>query len=412
MGVSVSGRMCARGTGGTRGITLVAVFGVLAAVGLGAGVSVAAARPAVSAVVHQISAAAQRGALAYWTPARMAAARSAALPPATARPAVEPPKGIPTAVHFSGVPTTGALFTSMSGQDHFCTADAVKSALGDLVVTAAHCVDAKEFAANVIYVPGYDRGHEPYGAWAVQSIVVAPGWQKSHDPDLDFAFLAVGQASGARIQAVTGALTLGFTLPYKQTIEVIGYNDTDTEPVRCLTKSFKFRAGQMEFYCHGFWIGTSGGPWIIGYDARNGTGTVFGGIGGYEEGGDYEWASYSPYFGSAIRVLYEQAEKLAPPAPTPSPTPSPSPTPTLTSSPTPAPSLSPTPSVTPSGLRDLGAAHLAERVGEQFQPGAVRAAQPVHGVTAHDGQPGAEEPDAVRSLPWRRSRLTGRAAPR
>ena len=65
----------------------------------------------------------------------------------------------------------------------------------------------------------------------------------------------------------------------------------------------------MEFYCHGFWTGTSGGPWIIGYNARNGTGTVFGVIGGYELGGDYEWASYSAYFGSAARILYEQVER-------------------------------------------------------------------------------------------------------
>ena len=65
----------------------------------------------------------------------------------------------------------------------------------------------------------------------------------------------------------------------------------------------------MEFYCHGFWTGTSGGPWIIGYNARNGTGTVFGVIGGYELGGDYEWASYSAYFGSAARTLYQQVER-------------------------------------------------------------------------------------------------------
>ncbi len=363
-----------------RGIRLIAV---LAAAALMAGGSVAAARAAgarprdtgPAAVVHRISAAAQRSALAYWTPARMAAAATAASMATArsgARPSVSPPpKGIPTAVHFNGVPTTGALFSSAGGQDHFCTADVVNSTAGDLVITAAHCVDGNGFATNIDYVPEYNNGHAPYGLWAVQSITVAAGWQKSHDPDLDVAFLTVGQAGGTRIQAVTGGLTLGFTLHYKQTIEVIGYNDTDTKPVRCLTKSFRFRDGQMEFYCHGFWTGTSGGPWIIGYNARTGAGTVFGGIGGYQEGGQYEWASYSPYFGSAVRTLFGQAERQQTPAPAPSPS--------LTATPTPAPSATPvpapTPTVTPSGLQDLRAVHLAERVGEQSQPGAVRVAQ-------------------------------------
>jgi hypothetical protein len=111
----------------------------------------------------------------------------------------------------------------------------------------------------------------------------------------------------------------------------------------------------MEFYCHGFWTGTSGGPWIIGYNAKNGTGTVFGVIGGYELGGDYEWASYSAYFGSATRSLYTQVEHQT--APVPKPTPSPtksaatqtptsaatSPPPTPTAVATASPGSTPTP---------------------------------------------------------------------
>jgi len=120
-----------------------------------------------------------------------------------------------------------------------------------------------------------------------------------------------GPATGTKIQARTGGLTLGINRWYQETVEVIGYNDTDNNPERCLTKSFRFRIGQMEFYCHGYWTGTSGGPWIIGYNAWTGTGTVCGVIGGYEQGGDYEWASYSSYFGTQLRDLYQQAEKQA-----------------------------------------------------------------------------------------------------
>lgn len=45
----------------------------------------------------------------------------------------------------------------------------------------------------------------------------------------------------------------------------------------------------MEFYCPDFRDGTSGGPWLAGYRAKSGTGTVLGVIGGYEAG-DYERA--------------------------------------------------------------------------------------------------------------------------
>jgi V8-like Glu-specific endopeptidase len=287
-------------------------------------------------VTYQVSAAAQRAALAFWTPARMAAARAAAVPQAAqARAGVKPPKGIPTAVHFSGVPTTGALFSTTGAKVHFCTGATVKSTAGDLIVTAAHCVDQNGFASNIEYVPEYHKGQSPYGGWAVRTITVAAGWQKGHNPDLDFAFLAVGPAGGPKIQARTGGLTLAWTRWYRETIEVVGYNDTDNQPIRCLTKSFKFRTGQMEFYCHGFWAGTSGSPWIIGYNGKTGTGTVFGVIGGYQEGGNYEWASYSAYFGTALRNLFVAAEKQSVPPP-----PSPSPSPPLPPSPSQSPATS------------------------------------------------------------------------
>ena len=318
-----------------------------------------------TAVTDQVSGADQRRTLTYWTPRRMQGATAASLPRSpirTTMPAVTqtpaqagakrdrfgrhpPPKGIPTASPFSGSPTTGALFYTTGGKGHFCTASVVDSTADDLALTAAHCVYLNAFAANIEYVPGYHDGKQPYGAWPVRAITVASGWKLSHDPDLDFAFLTLATAGGQQIQARTGGLTIGFTRWYSDKIEAIGHNDTDAEPVRCATRSFRFRTGQMEFYCHGFWTGTSGGPWIIGYNAKNGTGTVFGVIGGYEEGGDYEWASYSAYFGSAAKNLYEQVERAAPPHPSPSPTPSASatnPTGTPTASPMPSPSMSPT----------------------------------------------------------------------
>ena len=265
-------------------------------------------------VTHEVSATAQRGTLAFWTPTRMRQA-AATLRSARSVPGVRAPNGTPTAVHFNGVPTTGALFYTTGGKKHFCTASVVNSRPRDLVLTAAHCVYQNgKYAANIEYVPEYHNGQQPYGGWAVRAIKVARGWTNNNQDSVnfDFAFLTVGPATGTPIQTRTGGLTLGINHWYQETVEVIGYNDTDNGPVRCLTKSFRFRfrlGDEMEFYCHGYWTGTSGGPWIIGYNARTGTGTVCGVIGGYEQGGNYEWASYSSYFGTQLNTLYQQAEK-------------------------------------------------------------------------------------------------------
>lgn len=97
---------------------------------------------------------------------------------------------------------------------------------------------------------------------------------------------------------------------------VIGQNDAGSpypysEPLGCATESFEAFPGQMEFYCNDYWDGTSGGPWILHLNQRTGTGTVFGDIGGYEQGGNYPYASYSDYYGLPTLQLYRQAEQAS-----------------------------------------------------------------------------------------------------
>jgi len=295
--------------GGTAAALTLVVAGVATAVGGLAGAATGGSNPDI-AVVRAVSPAAQQAARAFWTPSRMVAA-APALNAVSAGPAVSPPRGIPTARQFNGVPTVGALFFTTGRAVHFCTASVVDSAHENLVITAAHCVFSGGLASNIEFVPGYHSGRQPHGAWVVKKITVATGWVHSQNQNLDFAFLAVAPPAGTRrqIQQVTGGLRLGISRPYRRPIEVIGYNNTDSKPVECATHSFRFEANQMEFYCHDFRDGTSGAPWIIRYDSRNGTGDVFGVIGGFEQGGLLEWASYSSYFGRPALDLYLVAER-------------------------------------------------------------------------------------------------------
>jgi hypothetical protein len=287
---------------------LAAVAGAAGADGI-AGASSTYSKPG-TAVMDAVNPAAQQAARSFWTASRMAAAT----PPAsvvTAGPAVAgPPPGTPTATLFTGVPTVGALFFTTGTALHFCTASVVNSAALDLVLTAAHCVyfDGKA-TDNVEFVPGYHSGRRPFGAWVVKASFVAAGWKRSQDQNLDFAFLAVTPPPGRRqIQHVTGGLQLGINRPYQRPVEVIGYNTSASRPVECATHSFEFEPDQMEFLCHGYRDGTSGAPWIVRYDASNGTGLVIGIIGGFQLGGLAEWASYSSYFGRPAYLLYQQAQ--------------------------------------------------------------------------------------------------------
>jgi V8-like Glu-specific endopeptidase len=297
-----------------------------AVAGGSAGAATTSGTPDTQAMVRTVASSAQSAARGYWTPARMkgatavgaagssattASPQAPASPQATPTATPTPPPGTPDPVYFNGVPTVGALFFTTGTQAHFCTASVVNSARLDLLLTAAHCVyGSSGYATNVAYVPQWHQGVSPYGAWAVRSITVAAGWQQSQDPNLDFAFLAVTPPAGTRkpIQLVTGGLQLGINTRYSQAVTPIGYNNTDTGPIKCATRSLEFEPTQIEFYCNNYQDGTSGGPWITHFNPVTGTGTVVGEIGGYEQGGDYAWQSFSPYYSWSILRLFLQAQ--------------------------------------------------------------------------------------------------------
>jgi V8-like Glu-specific endopeptidase len=271
-----------------------------------------------SSVTHTYDAAAQSAAASYWTSSHLKDATTVGSS-ATALDTTTPPPNIPNPVHFDGIKTVGALFfvtsagTTTAG-DHFCTASVINSGTQNIVLTAAHCVAYGDgvYAQDVVYVPEWHDGISPYGAWPVENITVTSSWNSSQNVDDDFAFLEVAPPSGTQepIQQVTGGLTLGSYLGYNHPdIDVIGYNNTDNGPIICATSSFYGDiTDQEEFYCNDYNDGTSGGPWIIGLNPVTGTGTVFGDIGGYDQGGDYPWYSYSSYYDATIDELYLQAQ--------------------------------------------------------------------------------------------------------
>jgi V8-like Glu-specific endopeptidase len=210
---------------------------------------------------------------------------------------------------YTGTPAVGALFSTSSGHlgQHFCTGSVVASPAGDLVITAAHCMQGRK-AGNVAFVPEYHRSQQPFGVWTVKQVFVDQAWSSSRSPNDDFAFLVVTQSGDATpIQDLTGGEKLGTGWKPVQKVQVIGYPDTRERPITCTSKTRAFGAHQMEFDCGGYTNGTSGGPFLANVHAATGLGTVIGVIGGYQQGGDTPSVSYSARFGTAVRALYNKA---------------------------------------------------------------------------------------------------------
>jgi hypothetical protein len=233
---------------------------------------------------------------------------------ATVTPAASPtPSQSPTISDtgqaFGGVPDVGALFTASAGKlgTHFCTASVVHSAGGDLAVTAAHCMSGVQ-GQQVVFVPGYANGKEPYGVWPVAAVYTDQGWQSSQNPDDDVAFLRLSDTKGVPVENVTGAERLGTGWLAPALVRVIGYPGDADQPLSCVNWAKSFSATQLEFDCDGYTDGTSGGPFLVSASGASGQGTVIGVIGGYEQGGDTSEVSYAAAFGVAVKALYQKAE--------------------------------------------------------------------------------------------------------
>lgn len=219
-----------------------------------------------------------------------------------------------TGTGFRGFPPIGALMWQAADgrpSTRLCSAAAVHSPGGNLIVTAAHCLRSVRTGRGpltVAYVPGYYRGSMPYGYWIPTKIIRATDAEHGLDPDRDIAFIVVAHAGSAeRLESITGAERVGGAPPAHSFGVLIGYPNAAAGPIACRNRIRYHSATQLEFDCSGFSAGTSGGPLLTEVSRSTGIGTLVGVIGGYENGGHRSSVSYSPVFGPAIAALYPAA---------------------------------------------------------------------------------------------------------
>ncbi|MGW1378861.1 trypsin-like serine peptidase [Streptomyces sp. NPDC002446] len=249
----------------------------------------------------------RREALAYWTPARIkAVGKSVDLGPTG--PKSKPWRG-------SAMTTVGRLFfVNADGADTWCTATAVNSANRSVVMTAGHCVRRPASPVNtyttMVFVPGYSKGKQPYGAFAVRATLTPRTWAEEGDNDIAALVVDAG-ANGRKLTDAVGGQSLAFHRRAGGNTVALGYPATrpqlGEELLHC-TGTAKPAPGNEQAVPCDMGGGASGGPWLTGLDTTTGKGVLIS-VNSHGDGLESSTRMYGPVLGAPAEAIYDQAQR-------------------------------------------------------------------------------------------------------
>lgn len=268
-----------------------------------------------SAGHEAVTASQQQSVFRYWTRTRMQHAVAAG---SSARAAAAPVAGA-TAAQWTGggavARAAGKVFFTLDGTDYVCSGAAVASPGSDVAITAGHCVSDGNgnWATNWIFVPGYANGSSPYGRYTARQFFAPSQWTSGAAQDDDVAFVALNAPQGAATKHGAGGWGLRIAF--------------GSQPAREATFGYPAEppySGEQLYYCTGTTQpdpygsttdtgvscsmneGSSGGPWLSGFNPATGTGTITS-VNSFAYDGSP--VTFGPLLGSADRSLYQQAER-------------------------------------------------------------------------------------------------------
>lgn len=285
-----------------------------------------------------------REASAYWTPARMRAAKP--LEMRRQRPGAEgtvaqgdrgAPHRVPArlaresslgsdfeAVAEPAAPefrVHGVVFISF-GLFGFgrCSGTAVHSHNKSVVFTAAHCIhDGGQrgdwFRNSWIFVPAYRYGQRPFGVFPAKWIDTTRQWRISGSENYDVGAAVVGpNERGERLEQAVGGAGIAWNLKANQVFDVHGYpaaEPFDGETQR-ICRGTRFLGHDPSSFAEpgplnlavacGVTGGASGGGWTIEGDTLNSI-TNYGYF-------DETSPDYGAYFGKEVARLYSRASRM------------------------------------------------------------------------------------------------------
>lgn len=290
-----------------------------------------AAAPAVSTSIPQTPSEVR----AYWTPERMREAQPAELAVSPGSPADSPmQRGTATVIPLSrgakpgsalqreaGSETSfpqsvhGRIFFIVPANDSHpselasCSGTVVSSLPQNLVFTAGHCAQwpGDGPSTNMIFVPGYRDGSEPFGEFPVTTLLTPPEWA-SAAPSYDFAIAELASP----IEQQLGARGIAFNKAPKSTYSIYGY-PAEPQPAYDGERLIECDASflQLEYtgshpfstvaYPCDMGPGASGGGWV------NPAGDVVSVTSHIYTEPELANQIVGPYFGEAAKRLYNAA---------------------------------------------------------------------------------------------------------
>ena len=287
-------------------------------------------------------AAEQKAVAAYWTPARMKAAKSVedsttfkqlsaakrtaaaeasvprgparAVAPSQAATAPRAVKAAPTVslqtfspnlpYYYPAARTNGKVFFTRAGLNYVCSASIVNSEGKSLVWTAGHCVvDGQIWDSNFAFVPSYSNGSAPYGTWYSRQLTTTSGWYWNRDLTQDIGASTVYRNFGYRLADYLGAQGIMWNQSANFYTCAFGYPQAYPYTGAYLTEACgnTGNAGDGTIYMYsGMTGGSSGGPWLRSFDGN------WGYVNGHNDfiyNNSPVWM-YSPYYGNQAASLY------------------------------------------------------------------------------------------------------------
>jgi hypothetical protein len=230
---------------------------------------------------------------------------------------------------------SGKVYFEMNGSAWVCSGTAANDARnGDsLVLTAGHCAydetdrgSINGFATNWIFIPEFDSaptftcGSTTWGCWTADALVVDSGFAtagsyNSQATAHDFAFAVVGpggKSGSAQLDATVGALPIAFnSVSSGDRLYAFGYPAQGKYHGKDLT----YCAGPVSPDAANLNLtwgmlcdmtgGSSGGPWLAGFDEATGNGTLAS-LNSYGYSGGK--SMYGPKFNSDTQAVYNAAD--------------------------------------------------------------------------------------------------------
>jgi V8-like Glu-specific endopeptidase len=288
---------------------------------------------------------------AYWTPERMANAKSKPLLqlqadlPAKGQAIEESSYNYPPPHTTYTWDSTKALslyaqhpfkamgkifFTDDEGDDLVCSGTSIG---GRAVLTAGHCISNGKgtYFTNVMFVPAYSKPNKtgtiynaPFGKWHAEELWTFSEYHQSKDSCRDVAFLVTKKNAGMTLSQRVGSLGIAVNKPQVQHWNAFGWPADPPYDGRFMVQtqaSFSALASDRALMtCTNVLVpqgmgtiqtgGCSGGPWILDLDPyeRGTTGNLVNSVNSFSwKGSDYE--IFGPYFDDEVLKAWTEFTK-------------------------------------------------------------------------------------------------------